>query len=170
MIGSLRKIEKSLSEIGEVDFRKRSHHGTGPMRRRVLPPEDLTHEKTDTIRKGTGNRVHYRFSNPKCEEPIRNDKWDTHVLKACADLHLQEAPEDVLERSKNFAPDSDWDTLESRMQRVVTFMEQRHYLALARMHGETELAKIITTVNHFHIRLTNMIRALDPTTKICLDH
>ena len=40
------KIEKSLFEIGEVDFRKRSHHGSGPMRRRVLPPEDLVHEKT----------------------------------------------------------------------------------------------------------------------------
>ena len=66
----------------------------------VLPPEDLTHEKTETIRKGTGNRVHYRCSNPKCEEPIRNDKWDTHVLKACSDLHLQEAPEDVLERTR----------------------------------------------------------------------
>ena len=69
-----RKIEKSLEEIGEVDFRKRSHHGSGPMKRRVLPPEDLVHEKVETIRKGTGNRVHYRCSNPKCEEPIRNDK------------------------------------------------------------------------------------------------
>ena len=51
------KIEKSLFEIGEVDFRKRSHHGSGPMKRRVLPPEDLVHEKTETIRKGTGNRI-----------------------------------------------------------------------------------------------------------------
>ena len=40
-----RKIEKSLEEIGEVDFQKRSHHGSGPMRRRVLPPKDLVHKK-----------------------------------------------------------------------------------------------------------------------------
>ena len=56
------------------------------------------------------------------------------------------------------------------MQRVVTFMEQRHYLALARMHGGTDLAKRITTANHFHARLTNMIRSMDPTTKIFLKH
>ncbi len=60
-----RKIEKSLEEMGEVDFWKRSHHGSTPMRRRVLPSEDLVHEKSETIRKGTGNRVHYRCSNPQ---------------------------------------------------------------------------------------------------------
>ena len=31
------KIEQSLFEIEEVDFRKRSNHGSGPMKRRVLP-------------------------------------------------------------------------------------------------------------------------------------
>ena len=80
-------------------------------------------------------------SNPKCEEPIRNDKWDTHILKATNDLFLQEAAEDVLERSQNFAPDGQWDTKEIRMHRILTFMEQRHYLALARTYGEAVLAK-----------------------------
>ena len=83
-------------------------------------------------------------SNPKREQPIRNDRWDTHVLKATSDKRLQESPEDVLERSMNFAPDGEWDNKESRMQRIVTFMEQRHYLALARQYGETDLAKKIT--------------------------
>ncbi len=49
-------------------------------------------------------------------------------------------------------------------------MEQRHYLALARMHGEIDLADRLTTVKHFHVRLTNMIRSMDPTTKIFLEH
>ena len=102
------QIEKSLEEIGEVDYRRCSHHGAGPVKPRVLPPEDLVHTKTETIRK---------CSNPKCEEPIRNDKSDTHILKATNDLFLQEAAEDVLERSQNFAPDGQpqEDTKEIRM-------------------------------------------------------
>ena len=83
-----------------------------------------------------------------------------------SDLHLQEPPEDVLERSMNFAPDGEWDSKENRMQRVVTFMEQRHYLALARQHGETDLTKKITDANRFLVRLTNIVRSMDPTTKI----
>ena len=114
--------------------------------------------------------MHFKCSNPLCEQPIRNDKWDTHVLKLTSDLHLQEAAADVLERSQNFAPDGEWDTKESRMQRIVTFMEQRHYLALARMYGEADLAKKITKVNRFYVRLTNMVRKNDPTSKIMLKH
>ena len=56
------------------------------------------------------------------------------------------------------------------MQRVVTFMEQRHYLALARQHGETDLAKKITDANRFLVRLTNIVRTIDPTSKILLSH
>lgn len=70
----------------------------------------------------------------------------------------------------NFAPDGQWDTKESRMQRVVTFMEQRHYLTLARMYEEIELAEKITNVNRFLVRLTNMVRTMDPTSKIFLAH
>ena len=44
------QIENSLAEIGEVDYSKRSHHSTGPVRPRVLPTEELVHETTDTIR------------------------------------------------------------------------------------------------------------------------
>ena len=99
-------IEKSLAAIGKVEYGKRSHKKSGPATR-CLAPEDLVHEQPATIRKGTGNRVHFMCSNPKCEEPIRNDKWDTHVLKATSDKHLQESPEDVLERSMNFAPDGE---------------------------------------------------------------
>ena len=164
------KVEQSLKEIGEVEYRKRSHRSSGPTRARVLPPEDLVHEKTETIRKGSANRVHFACSNAKCKEPIRKDKWDTHVLQATSDLHPQEAPGDVLERSQNFAPKGEWDTKEARMQRVVTFMEQRHYLALARMHGEADLTKKVTDANRFFIRLTNMVRSMDPTTKILLKH
>ncbi len=162
-------IEKSLVSIGQVEFRKRTHKKSGSVSR-SLAPEDLVHEQTETIRKGTGNRVHFMCTNHNCEEPIRNDKWDTHVLKATSDRHLQESPEDVLERSMNFAPDGEWDNKESRMQRVVTFMEQRHYLALARQHGEADLAKKITEANRFFVRLTNMVRSMDPTSKILLSH
>ena len=113
-------IEKSLAELGEVDYRTKSHKKRpGPVGPRCLAPEDLIHEKVETIRRGTGNRVHFKCCNANCEEPIRNDRWDTHVLKMTSDRHLQEAPEEVLERSMNFAPDGEWDTQESRMQRVL---------------------------------------------------
>ena len=75
-------------------------------------------------------------------------------------------------------------------------MEQRHYLTLARLapgrlpdnlslpppaipnpipltarqHGEDDLAKKLTDVNHFHVRLTNMVRSMDPTSKVFLAH
>ena len=52
--------------------------------------EDLVHEKTETMRRGQAGRMHFKCSNPKCPEPIRNDKWDTHVIRATTDLHLQE--------------------------------------------------------------------------------
>ena len=80
------------------------------------------------------------------------------MLTKTSDYHLQECPEDVLERSLNFVPEPEWDNKVARMQRIVTFMEQRHYLALARQHDEVDLAKQITDVNHFHVRLTNMVR------------
>ena len=41
----------------------------------------------------------------------------------------------------NFAPGGEFTDKESRMQRVLQFMEQRHYLALARQHGEKHLVK-----------------------------
>ena len=49
-------------------------------------------------------------------------------------------------------------------------MEQRHYLSLARQHDEADLAQKITHQNHFFVRLTNMVRAVDPTSKILLKH
>ena len=63
------------------------------------------------------------------------------MLRETTDLHLQEPAEVVLERSMNFAPDGEWDTKAAREQRIVTFMEQRHYLALARQYEDTDLAK-----------------------------
>jgi len=80
------------------------------------------------------------------------------VITKTSDAHLQEDPDDVLERSFNFSPEPQWENKDARMQRIVTFMEQRHYLALARQHEEVDLAKQITDVNHFHVRLTNMVR------------
>ena len=107
MIGKLKAlIEQSLEEIGEVEFRKRSHNkGAGPVGNRCLAPEDLVHEKESNIRQGQSNRVHFKCCNPKCTELIRADKWDTHVMTMISDRHLQEDPRDVLERSMNFAPD-----------------------------------------------------------------
>ena len=70
----------------------------------------------------------------------------------------------------NFAPDGEWVDKENRMRRVLTFMEQRHLLALARQHNEDELAQPITKKNRFYIRLTNMIRELDPTSKVLMNH
>ncbi len=44
----------------------------------------------------------------------------------------------------NFAPDRGWDAKEARMQRVLTLVEQRHYLSFARKYGEAGLARRIT--------------------------
>ena len=136
-----KEIEKTLPVEGEIEYHTKSHKkGPGHVRHKCLAPEDIVHEKVETLRKGQGHRVHFMCSNAKCPEHIRNDKWDTHVLKMTSDRHLQEVPAAVLERSMNFAPDGEWDTKECRMDRVINFMEQRHYLALARQHGEEELA------------------------------
>ena len=40
---------------------------------------------------------------------------------------------------------------------MLSFMEMRHFLALARQHGDAGLAKRITDAMHFNIRLTNMV-------------
>ena len=131
------KIERALEAADDVERYKKSHKkGPGLVQPRCVPLEDLVHEKAETIRKGSPVRVHYRCSNPKCEEPIRYDKWDAHVTKWTSDRHLQEPADDVLERSMNSAPDSDFCTRESRQRRVLSFMEQRHFLAVARQHGE----------------------------------
>ena len=164
------KIETSLSLIGEVEAHKKPHRKGGGQSSRGCCQRNSWFMRRCRQRQGQANRLHYVCSNPKCQDPIRQDKWDTHVLKMTTDLHLQEKPEDVLERSCNFAPDGDWDTKESRMQRVVTFMEQRRYLALARQHDEKVLAQKITDANHFYVRLTNMVRAIDPTSEILLSH
>ena len=79
-------IEASLAAIGTVEYHRRPHRkGPGPVQPRTLPPEDLVHEKVETIRSGSAQRVHYRCSNPKCPEPIRNDRWETHKIKMTTD-------------------------------------------------------------------------------------
>ena len=93
------------------------------------PPEDLVHEKTETIGHGAGNRIHYKCSNANCKEPIRSDKWETHCIAAKSDRHLQESTEDVLERGMNFAPGPEWDDVDSRKQRIITFMENRQQIS-----------------------------------------
>lgn len=100
------KIEQRLAAIGEVERVCKSHKkGPGPVRPRCLPAEELVHEKTETIRKGDAQRIHYRCSNAKCAQEIRNDRWDAHVAAATSDRALQEGAAEVLERSMNFAPD-----------------------------------------------------------------
>ena len=101
------QIENALAAIGEMEYHKRSHKkGSGPVQPKVLPEEDLVHDKAETIRKGGAGRVHYKCSNAKCEQLIRADKWETHAIAARSDRHLQEPAEDVLERSMNFAPEA----------------------------------------------------------------
>jgi len=56
------------------------------------------------------------------------------------------------------------------MQRVVSFMEFRHYLSLARQYEDKDLAERITATMHFHCRLTNMVRRQDPTSQHLLNH
>ena len=69
------EIENALTAIGEVDHYKKSHKkAAGPVPARCLPPEDLVHEKAETIRRGQTGRVHFMCSNPKCQDPIRNDR------------------------------------------------------------------------------------------------
>lgn len=154
------RIERALEDLGEVERHKRSHHKAGPVQAKILPEEALLHEKVETIRKGSANRIHFRCSNKACTEPLRADKWDTHVITARSDRLLQEQAEDVLVRSMNFAPGPEYDDIESRKQRILTFIEMRHYLSLARAHDELDLAQRITSQCAFHIRLTNMVRRL----------
>ncbi len=119
MLPELRKkIEDSLELLGEVEYHRKPHRkGPGPIAARCLAPEDLVHEKVETVRQGTAKRLHYRCSNPKCTDLIRGDKFETHVISMTSDYHLQELAERVLERSHNFAPSADWDNKEARMQR-----------------------------------------------------
>ena len=172
MLSDLKEaIEKSLPEVGEIEYYTKPHtKGPGPVKPLCFLPADRVHEKVESIRKGQGRRIHYACSNPKCPEPIRSDKWDTHVMTMTSDRHLQEDPAVVLERSMNFAPDGEWGTKECCIERVIRFMEQRYYLALARQHDESELAKRLTERNRFYARLTNMLRAMDPTSRIFLAH
>ena len=75
-----RRIEDALEQLGEVEYKLRPHRkGAGPVRPKTLSPEESVHEKQGEIRQGAANRVHYVCSNEKCKEPIRKDKWDTHV-------------------------------------------------------------------------------------------
>ena len=65
-------ITEAVDAIGEVErYRKPHRKGPGPVQARVLPPEDLVHEKKEEIRRGQANRIHYICSNPMCTEPIR---------------------------------------------------------------------------------------------------
>ncbi len=155
-------IEAALLELGEVEFKLRSHKKRpGPVGPKTLAPEEVVHEKTEEIRQGTANRIHYICSNAKCEEPIRKDKWDAHVAATTSDAHLQEDPTCVLERSCNFAPDGGWHSKEDRMGRIVNFVEMRHFLSLARQHSEENLSDRITKANRFFVRLTHMVRNHD---------
>ena len=122
------RIERALAAVGEVEYNRRSHHRRGPQAARVLLEEDLVHEKGEIVRKGKEVRIHYVCSNEKCQEAVRSDKWDDHVLKMTSDVHLQEDPQEVLERSMNFVADRQWITRERRRKRVVTFMEQRRWV------------------------------------------
>ena len=57
-----------------------------------------------------------------------------------------------------------------RMERVVNFMQMRHYLTLARKYSEADLIDQITQQNRFYVRLTNMVRSMDPTSQAVLQH
>ena len=80
------KIWRELEAIGQVEHKRRSHKKRGPVRPHCLPAEDLVHVQAETVRQGQNNRIHYRCSNEKCGL-VRNDKWDTHVIKASYIAH-----------------------------------------------------------------------------------
>ena len=83
-------IEKKLSELGEIEYHKRSHKkGPGPVPAKILEPGDLIHEKEETIRKGHSSRVHYTCCNPKCTEPIRTG------ARMCTHEHQKNSPAQV---------------------------------------------------------------------------
>lgn len=77
-------IEKSLDALGQIELKKRSRKkGAGPVQAQCRPPEDLIHDKIETVRTGNANRVHYKCSNAACPDLIRNDKWDGAVANSC---------------------------------------------------------------------------------------
>ena len=81
------KIENALDALDDVEFNRRSHHSRGPLAARILPDEDLVHEKGEIVRQGGADRIHYVCSNEKCPGPIRSEKWNDHVLKMTSDVH-----------------------------------------------------------------------------------
>lgn len=111
------EIEQALELFGEVERYRRPHRkGAGPMQAKILPPEDLVHEKSETLRQGSANRIHYKCSNEKCQgQMIRSDKWDTHCIAAWSDRHLQESAQEVLTRTMNWAPGPEWDDVDAEL-------------------------------------------------------
>ena len=50
-----------------------------------------------------------------------------------------------------------------RMERVLTFMQMRHFLTLARKHSEPDLIEQITRQNRFYVRLREFKLYTHPT-------
>ncbi len=75
-------------------------------------------------------------------------------------LNVRRVPEvnGPMGRFNRRAPKEDcaWDNREMRMQRIVTFMQQRHNLSLARQYSEQDMFDRIAKQNRFFVRLTNM--------------
>ena len=72
-----------------MEYNLRPHRkSAGPVRPKVHTPEVLVHQKVEEVRQGAARRLHYLCSNPLCAEPIRKDKWETHVLTATRRFRL----------------------------------------------------------------------------------
>ena len=87
------EIEQALELFGEVERYRRPHRkGAGPMQAKILPPEDLVHEKSETLRQGSANRIHYKCSNEKCQgQMIRSAKVQTLRIKIFARVRTFDA-------------------------------------------------------------------------------
>ena len=75
------QIKASIAAIGQVEYRRRPHFPT----QRFVAREN----RDNTNRQRTASP--FRMLCKHCRELIRNDKWDTHVVKMMSDLHLQES-------------------------------------------------------------------------------
>ena len=80
-----------------------------------------------------GQRRTYTCTHERCAGKLyRGYEFRRHLEKLNEDAHLQETSDVVLRRGKNFAPGEKWNTKEKRMNRTLDFIEQRHFLGLAR--------------------------------------
>ena len=161
-----------LESLDAVVFNRRPHRTTLV---RDHSGDGVVHEKIcEEKRTGKDGRTRMisRCSHPDCADRVfRGSKeFENHVEKTMGDLCHQESPDAVLWRSGNFAPQEPFDTKPKRRRRVLDFIEARHALSVARQHEDEALQEAIKEKMRFHIRLTNIFREADPTSRLLFQH